>query len=72
MNREDLWKKLLKSNPKLADNPHFTSAGIRKFFVTVWDHGFRHGVESSRPSTPASGAETYGMFNEIFGSLRKK
>jgi hypothetical protein len=67
MNREDLWNQLLKSNPKLADNPHFTSEGCRKFFVKVWDYGFRHGVESSHPSTPASGAETYGVFDQIFG-----
>lgn len=65
MNREDLWKKLLKSNPKLAANPHFTSSGVRKFFVTVWDHGYRHGVESSaRPSN--------GIFDEIFGPRRKR
>jgi hypothetical protein len=74
MNREDLWKKLLKNNPKLAANPHFTSEGVRKFFVTVWDHGYRHGrEEEARPSGPRPlRNETYGIFDEIFGSLRKK
>lgn len=67
MNREELWKKLLKSNPKLAENPHFTSEGCRKFFVKVWDHGFRHGVKSSRPADPPLSDNTYGVFDQIFG-----
>jgi hypothetical protein len=72
MTREDLWRKIIKKNPKLMSDPHFTSAGFRKLFVTVWDHGFRHGEESNRPTNPPLRSSTYGVFDQIFGSRGQK
>ena len=70
MTREELWNNLIKRNPPFVSNPHFTSDGFRKLFVTVWDHGFSQGIDEYRPSKPPLSNETYGIFDGIFGKQK--
>jgi hypothetical protein len=68
--RDQLWSDLTRRNPRLLDDPHFTTAGLRKFFERVYDAGFDAGTLAAQPPR-MSGASGASAFEEIFGGFRR-
>lgn len=61
--KDYLWSELTRKNPRLLEDPHFTSASMRKFFDRVYEAAWNDGYKSSR-SMPKQG---YDIFSSIFG-----
>ena len=62
--KDYLWSKLTSKNPRLLEDPHFTTAIRRKFFDTVYDKAWNHGYNIARSMPKSAGAD---MFSQIFG-----
>jgi hypothetical protein len=63
--RDQLWGDLAHRNPRLLEDPHFTAAGLRRFFERVYDAGFNDGYSSAKEHSGLNtGAD---MFSQIFG-----
>jgi hypothetical protein len=68
--RDQLWADLARRNPRLLNNPHFTSAGLRKFFDRVYEAGFDAGYSDAKEH---SGMNTgSNVFSQIFGAFEFK
>jgi hypothetical protein len=66
--KEQLWGDLVRRNPRLLDNPHFTAAGLRKFFDRVYDAGFDAGYSAAKEH---SGMNTgTDLFSQFFGATK--
>jgi hypothetical protein len=61
--KDHLWSRLTRKNPRLLKDPHFTPCSVRKFFDNVYDSGWRSGYASSQVA-PKAGAD---LFNTFFG-----
>ncbi len=57
---------MTRKNPRLLDNPHFTTASVRKFFDAVYEAGWNAGYKSSQ-AMPQAGAD---LFTTFFGGKR--
>jgi hypothetical protein len=60
--KEYVWSEMTRKNPRLLDNPHFTTASVRKFFDAVYEAGWNAGYKSS--PAPKAGSD---IFSTIFG-----
>jgi hypothetical protein len=68
--RDQLWADLTQRNPRLLSDPHFTTAGLRKFFDRVYDAGFDAGYSAAKEH---SGMNTgTNVFSQIFGAFEFK
>lgn len=61
--KEYLWSELTRKNPRLLDDPHFTSASMRKFYDRVYEAAWSAGYTTNSSST-WSGARD--LFSTIF------
>ena len=64
--KDSLWSELTRKNPRLLEDPHFTPAGMRRFFDRVYEAGWNAGYKSSQ-AMPQAGAD---IFTTIFGGKR--
>jgi hypothetical protein len=64
--KEYVWSEMTRKNPRLLDNPHFTTASVRKFFDAVYEAGWNAGYKSSQ-AMPQAGAD---LFTTFFGGKR--
>jgi hypothetical protein len=63
--KELFWGDLVRRNARLLDDPHFTAAGLRKFFDRVYDAGFNAGYSAAKEhSGMNTGAD---LFSQMFG-----
>jgi hypothetical protein len=62
--RDRLWQELTRRTPKLLDDPHFTTESVEKFFVRVYDAGWRDGITNSKGLAGTSS----DIFSQVFGS----
>ena len=62
--KEYFWSELTRKNPRLLDDPHFTPAGLRKFFERVYNAGFDAGLHAAREMPSAH--DGMNIFREIF------
>lgn len=61
--KEHLWNTLVRKNPRLKEDPHFTPDSVRKFFDVVYDSGYRSGCRTDKTNHQGS----TDFFNKIFG-----
>jgi hypothetical protein len=61
--KEYVWSEMTRKNPRLLNNPHFTTASARKFFDAIYEAGWHAGYTLSSPA-PKAGAD---IFNTFFG-----
>jgi len=67
--KDRLWGDLTRRNPRLLDDPHFTTTGLRQFFDRVYNAGFDAGYSAAKEH---SGMNTGSdLLSQMFGGLRK-
>jgi hypothetical protein len=59
IDKEHLWSELTRKNPRLLKDPHFTTAGLRKFFDMAYEAG--------RLSSKAAHNDGRELFDVFFG-----
>jgi hypothetical protein len=65
MSKEKLWELYLRKNPALnSGKVTFTSAGLKKFFLTTYDEAYKQGFNQE----PDSDAQTYDEYNDFVSS----
>jgi len=64
--KEYVWSEMTRKNPRLLDNPHFTTASVRKFFDAVYEAGWNAGYTSAQVA-PQAGSD---LFTTFFGGKR--
>jgi hypothetical protein len=66
--KEYFWNYLLQKNPRLLEDPHFTTASIKKFFDIVYSKGHDDGyVAASEMQKSTYSSSSTSIFEEIFG-----
>jgi hypothetical protein len=68
--KEQLWGDLTRRNSRLLDDPHFTAAGLRKFFDRVYDAGFDAGFSAAKEHNGMNTGSDF--FSQIFGGGVRK
>jgi hypothetical protein len=62
MSKEKLWELYLRKNPALnANKMTFTSAGLKKFFLTTYDAAYKQGY-NQEPDSDSKAYEEYDDF----------
>lgn len=65
--KDYLWSELVRKNPRLLDDPHFTPEGLRKFFERVYEAAWNAGYKSARDLAPRNPfADKCNPFADIF------
>lgn len=62
--KEHFWNYLVQKNPRMLEDPHFTTASIKKFFDIVYSKGHDDGYVAAAMRRSASSSS---VFEEIFG-----
>jgi hypothetical protein len=62
--KEYVWSEMTRKNPRLLDNPHFTTASARKFFDAVYEAGWNAGYKLAAPEPRPEAAD---LFTTFFG-----
>ena len=62
--KEYVWSEMTRKNPRLLDNPHFTTASVRKFFDAVYEAGWNAGYKLAAPEPRPEAAD---LFTTFFG-----
>jgi hypothetical protein len=62
--KDYLWSELTRKNTRLLEDPHFTTASMRKFFDAVYDKAWNHGYNTARSMPTSAGSD---VFLQIFG-----
>ncbi len=65
MSKEKLWELYLRKNPALnSGKVTFTSAGLKKFFLTTYDEAYKQGFNQE----PDSDTQAYDEYNDFVSS----
>ena len=65
--KEYVWSEMTRKNPRLLDNPHFTTASVRRFFDAAYEAGWNAGYKLAAPEPRPEAAD---IFTTFFGATR--